>query len=51
MHSAFTLSLNFTKMTRKVSLSFVFINTQVHRVEENENKDRGNKVLTGGELT
>lgn len=51
MHSAFTLSLNFTKMTLKVLLCLVFINTHVHRFEENENKDRGNKMLTAGELT
>lgn len=38
MHLAFTLSLNFTKMTLKVLLCLVFINTHVHRLKENENK-------------
>lgn len=51
MHSAFTLSLNFTKMTLKVLLYLVFINTHVHRLKENEIKDRSNKMLIGGKLT
>lgn len=51
MHSAFTLSLNFTKRTLKVLLCLVFINIHVHRLKKNEIKDRSNKMLTAGKLT
>lgn len=51
MHSTFTLSQNFTKMTPQVLLCFLFVHTQTHGLRESEIRAKSNKMLKAGKLT